>query len=395
MRSARSLSQEVTSVEAPMQPIWIEAALNGPWGRDRQPGAPVAVEEIVADARAAFDAGAAIIHVHAYDVVTGRQRDDWEIYARIIEGVRARCDAVVYPTLPLSGSDYAASAAARFAHVEELARRGLIEWTVIDPGSVNFLRFDQIDAPKRGFVYANPPDEVAHGLALAARARLHPGFAIYEPGFTRAGAALARAAGCPTPIYRFMFSDEFAWGAPPRATYLDAHLALLAECAPGAPWMVAGLGVDIRPLIGAAVQRGGHVRVGLEDAPWGSAIGNRQWVEAARRAIEAAGATTATPADVRRALAAPPAQDASAFDALKARLDSDLAAHRGDVPLRLGARLFAEFHARGLLEERVFKTAHPPLLTAIHPTYADRAVQRDDTLAPGAYAFGKSAPRGA
>ena len=25
---------------------WIEAALNGPWGRERQPGIPVAVEEI-------------------------------------------------------------------------------------------------------------------------------------------------------------------------------------------------------------------------------------------------------------------------------------------------------------------------------------------------------------
>jgi hypothetical protein len=48
-----------------MSKIWIEAALNGPWGRERQPAIPVTVDEIVADGLAAASAGAAIIHVHA------------------------------------------------------------------------------------------------------------------------------------------------------------------------------------------------------------------------------------------------------------------------------------------------------------------------------------------
>lgn len=49
-----------------------------------------------------------------------------------------------------------------------------------------------------------------------------------KPGFTRLGAALADATpGLPQPIYRFMFSDEFAWGFPTQERYLDAHLALL------------------------------------------------------------------------------------------------------------------------------------------------------------------------
>ncbi len=130
---------------------------------------------------------------------------------------------------------------------------------------------------------------------------------VYEPGFTRLGQALARDyPGLPTPIYRFMFSDEFAWGFPPRPACLDAHLALLAELAPEAPWMVAGLGVDIRPLIAPAVARGGHVRVGLEDAPWRSELSNGQWVEAAARAIRAAGAEPASAMDARVALAATP-----------------------------------------------------------------------------------------
>lgn len=291
-----------------MRKVWIEAALNGPWGRERQPGIPVAVDEIVADGLAAAAEGAAIIHVHAYDEATGRQNDDWQTYARIIEGIRARADVIVYPTIPLAGSDYAGDGAShRFAHTAELARRGLLEWTVCDPGSVNFLRFDEIAGGGEGFVYQNPVADIREGLRLSRAHKLHPGYAVYEPGFTRLGQALARDyPGLPTPIYRFMFSDEFAWGFPPRPACLDAHLALLGELAPEAPWMVAGLGVDIRPLIAPAVARGGHVRVGLEDAPWRSELSNGQWVEAAARAIRAAGAEPASAMDARVALAATP-----------------------------------------------------------------------------------------
>ncbi len=195
-------------------PTWIEAALNGPWGRERQPGIPVTVEEIVADGLAAAEAGAAILHLHAYDAATGRQRDDWEIYARIIEGIRARSDALVYPTIPLAGSAYADKAGrpgARYVHAEELARRGLIEIAVVDPGSVDFLRFDEAVRPGTGFIYRNEPEEVRAGLQICGRHRVRPGYAIYEPGFTRLGAALAKAEPyLPTPLYRFMFSDEFA-----------------------------------------------------------------------------------------------------------------------------------------------------------------------------------------
>jgi uncharacterized protein (DUF849 family) len=283
--------------------VWLEAALNGPWGRARQPGIPVTVAEIVADGLACAAAGAAIIHLHAYDAATGRQDDDWQIYARIIEGIRARADVIVYPTAPLAGSGYASDhASRRYSHTEELARRGLIEWTVCDPGSVNFLRFDEAATPDAGFIYQNPMDDIRDGLRICAEHRLHPGFAIYEPGFTRLGAAMARARPGPQPIYRFMFSDEFAWGFPPQQRYLESHLALLEEIVPGAPWMVAGLGVDVRPLIAVAVRRGGHVRVGLEDAPWRTPLGNRQWAEDAVRLIRAAGGEPATAAEVRASL---------------------------------------------------------------------------------------------
>ena len=287
-----------------MSSVWIEAALNGPWGRYRQPGIPLTVAEIVADGLAAADAGAAIIHVHAYDSASGRQRDEWETYARIIEGIRSKVDVIVYPTIPLAGSEFAASnAERRFAHTAELAKRGLIEWTAVDPGSVSFVRFDHARTSSDSFVYQNSLSDIREGLRVALEYHLHPGYAIYEPGFTRLGAALAHGvAKLPTPIYRFMFSEEFAWGFPPNPLYLEAHLQLLSDLVPGAPWMVAGLGVDIRPLIAAAVARGGHVRVGLEDAPWGTPLTNQQWVDEAVRLIRGSHREPASAAEVRVSL---------------------------------------------------------------------------------------------
>ena len=291
-----------------MPKVWIEAALNGASTRERQPAIPISVDEIVADGIAAANAGAAIIHLHAYDVATGRQRDDYDIYAPIIEGIRAKADVIVYPTLPITGSGYAGelrSARERYVHLERLAKNGLAEWGVIDPGSAVFTRFDEVARGEAGYTYFNPDDHFREGMRIAADHGVRPSYAIYEAGCTRLGAATAAAMPkVPTPVYRFMFAEEFCFGFPPRERYLDAHLALLEELTPGAPWMVAGLGVDIRPLIAPAVARGGHIRVGLEDRPWGVAETNRALVEEAVRLVRAAGGEPATAAEVRAACAA-------------------------------------------------------------------------------------------
>jgi uncharacterized protein (DUF849 family) len=283
---------------------WIEAALNGPWGRQRQPLTPIAPEEIISDGIECAQAGAGIIHVHAYDVESGQQHDDWEIYARIIEGIRSKIDVIVYPTIPLSGSSYAGTnAEKRFVHIAELAKRKLIEWTVLDPGSVNFARFDQIGRLSGTFIYQNPPEDLQEGIRIARQYRLHPSYAIYEPGFARLGAALAQdGSTLPAPVYRFMFSTEFAWGFPPKDIYLDSYLHLLDELAPASPWMVAGLGVDIRVLLPYAISRGGNIRVGLEDAPWGTDLTNRMWVDEAVRLLRSCGGEPAPSKAIRATL---------------------------------------------------------------------------------------------
>ncbi|HKU96909.1 MAG TPA: 3-keto-5-aminohexanoate cleavage protein, partial [Vineibacter sp.] len=176
--------------------VWLEVAVNGPWSRRYQPNIPITEDEIVNEAIACADAGAAIVHMHAYDPVTGRQRDDYEIYAPIIERIRASVDVVCYPTIPFAGSADSPSPLTptqRYAAVEALLKAGLIEWVGVDPGSTNLTHYAAIAAARPGFVYANPEDHIRHGLALAQRHARSPSYAIYEPGFLRLGAALHRA----------------------------------------------------------------------------------------------------------------------------------------------------------------------------------------------------------
>jgi uncharacterized protein (DUF849 family) len=291
-----------------MRKIWIEAALNGPWSRKLQPGIPDTIEAIIAEGVACAHAGATIIHTHAYDG-GGKQTFDWQVYARIIEGIREQVEVPVYPSYPpvmttnVDTGVAIADTTYRFAHIEALAARGLLEFAVVDPGSVNFTQIATTAAAKPADTYMNPEGHVRHALDFAARHGLHPAFAIYEPGFTRAGAALARAAGVKAPIYRFMFSEQFAFGFPPKPYALEAHLALLEDEAGAVPWMVAALGADIRPLIGATVARGGHVRVGLEDARLGTTRSNLAMVEEAVRMVREHGAEPATATEMRQALA--------------------------------------------------------------------------------------------
>jgi 3-keto-5-aminohexanoate cleavage enzyme len=284
--------------------VWLEVALNGPWTRQRQPGIPVTRAEIVEQAVACADAGAAIVHLHAYDEGSGRPREAYDLYAPVFEAIRSRRDVICYPTVPMGArpSQGPAEARARYEVVEGLGRAGLIEWAVVDPGSVTLATFAELRDGEDGFLYANSASDVRIGLELCGQHGLVPSYAIYEPGFLRTGAALRAAVpGSPSPVYRFMFSTAFTFGLPPTEWALDSYLRLLDASDPGAPWMIAGLGVELDGLWDAAMARGGHLRVGLEDAPPGCTRTNAEMVAEACHAVQQAGRPLATAAEVRRA----------------------------------------------------------------------------------------------
>ena len=283
---------------------WIEVALNGAWTRKLQPRIPVLAREIIDEGVACINAGAAIIHAHTLDPDTGRQNGDVDNCAAFMEGIRAQVDAIVYPTVV--GKPDPSNAAWLWDPAVELAKRGILEWGFLDPGSVNFCRFDNAEAGMGGNgVYINTNPALNAAARLAAKYKFHPAYACYEAGFVRHGALLHRLnPTMPVPIYRVMLSSGMTFSFPPEPWAVEAYAKLLATCAPGSPWMIAGLAVDVLPLIPSVVALGGGVRVGLEDAPFGIGRSNLELVGAAVEAIQKAGSEPATTAEVRAELAA-------------------------------------------------------------------------------------------
>jgi 3-keto-5-aminohexanoate cleavage enzyme len=286
---------------------WIEVAVNGAWTRKFQPGIPVTAQEVVNDGVACIKAGAAVIHAHTLDADTSRQNGDVDNCAAFMDGIRSQVDAIVYPTIV--GKPNQSDPAWLWRPTVELARRGILEWGVLDPGSVNFCRVDVGPSGLGGMggtgLYANPNNSLEMAAQLADEYKFHPAYACYEPGFVRQGALLHRQhPGMPVPVYRLMFSTGMTFSFPPVPWAVEAYAKLLELCAPGAPWMVAGLEVDVLPLIPTVVALGGGVRVGLEDAPLGTQRTNVELVEAAVNAIQKAGSEPATTAEVRAELKA-------------------------------------------------------------------------------------------
>ncbi|HLZ68625.1 MAG TPA: 3-keto-5-aminohexanoate cleavage protein [Dehalococcoidia bacterium] len=251
-------------------PVIIEAAINGGTPKRRNPHVPRSIDEIVDNALACIDAGAAIVHNHNDEPVNGTPVHAagpyLAAYARIRE---RRPDAILYPTMgsgTLGGAAHV-SMAERYAHVDELAKAGHLRMGLIDPGSVDLGGLDGDGLPAAiDAVYVNTYADVRHMVERCAAHRLGPSVSIFEPGFLRLALAYhARGALPRGALIKLYFGGGTpGFGLPPTAPSLAAYLALLDGT--GLPWSVAVLGGDVLGTIAEeAVRRGGHLRVGLED----------------------------------------------------------------------------------------------------------------------------------
>jgi 3-keto-5-aminohexanoate cleavage enzyme len=94
-------------------------------------------------------------------------------------------------------------------------------------------------------------------------------------------------------------------GAGPTPAALDAYLELLEPS--GLPWSVAVLGGDVVGcgLAELAIQRGRHVRVGLEDYAGPDERSNLYLLRGAVAVAEGLGRVAATTAQTRRILGVP------------------------------------------------------------------------------------------
>lgn len=287
-------------------PVIIEAAINGGTPKRANPNVPRSVDEIVASAFACLEAGAAIVHNHNDDaVVGGPGRHATEPYAKAWRQIYARYpDALLYPTMGSGGPH--TTIAERYTHIEELDRLGLTRMGLIDPGSVNLggLDPDGVPAATTG-VYLNTYADARYMMDYCRVHALAPSISIFEPGFLRLALAYHVAGRLPrgAMIKLYFGGGRPGFGLPPTRPSLDAYLAMLDGT--GLPWSVAVLGGDVtRGLAQLALERGGHVRVGLEDYAGPRQPRNEELVAEAVALVQAAGREVATPAQATQILGA-------------------------------------------------------------------------------------------
>jgi len=294
-----------------MPPVVIEVALNGATPKSRNPHVPTTPAEIAADALACLDAGATIVHSHPDDYsLTGAAAAE-----RYLEAwrpvIRARPDAILYCTVGIGGS-----IEARCAHVPPLATSGAMRMGVLDPGSVNLGSADADGLPG-GFdvLYANTFGDIRYVVEQLHALRLGPSVSIFEPGFLRTALAYHRAGRLPRgALVKLYFGGDsgyfpggagITFGLPPTARALDAYLELLEDC--NLPWAVAVIGGDVfdRDFARLVLERGGHLRVGLEDFAGSTTPTNVELVQQAVALARVVGRPIASPADTVRLLDLP------------------------------------------------------------------------------------------
>jgi len=268
------------------------------------PREPAAIAE---DALRCLEAGASIVHTHTHDPV----RPPAEAAALYLEAYRPilaeRPDAILYPTMGVGGS-----MVERYGHHEILARAGAIRAAVLDPGSVNLgsMGPDGLPLPL-DYVYVNGPNDIRHAMDVCRRHGLGPSLAIFEPGFLRVVLAAHRAGALPPgALVKLYFSEggylgggEPMFSPPPIPEALAMYLAMLEGTS--LPWAVAVLGGSLldSPLARTTLERGGHLRVGLEDEP--TAKGNAFLVERCRELAADVGRTLATTDEAAAVLGLP------------------------------------------------------------------------------------------
>ena len=275
-------------------PAIIEVAINGATTKERNPNVPRTPDEIAADALACIEAGAAIIHNHI-DLTGISEAEAAERYLEAWRVVLAeRPDALWYPTVhfgtPLS-----------LEHLIPIAASGLLRLGLTDPGSVNLGGLNDQGVPLGGLVYAHSFADIARAFDICRELQLGPSLAIYEPGFLRTTLAYWRAGRLPEgAMVKLYFSAERGplgapFGLPPTAKALEAYLEMLEGC--DLPWAVSAHGGDVvaTEVAPLALERGGHLHIGLEFYGGDRKPTNVELVAEAVELCEKSGRPVATP----------------------------------------------------------------------------------------------------
>jgi uncharacterized protein (DUF849 family) len=289
--------------------VIVTCALTGVLARREQcPHLPYSPVEIAEEARRAYEAGAAVVHIHGRDPETGEQSWSSDIYAQIKAEVQRRCPVIInFSTGGFNmGVEGDAEKQERLAYVWKTRP----EMAALNMGSMNYAKYSE----KRrdfvfDFVFPNPFSDILMAARAMREGGVKPELECFDLGHIHNAEPLLAMGALKGPL-QYSFILGVLGGVAPTAQNL-AHMA--AQIRPGDTWELIGISKVQWPLLMAALTLGGNVRVGLEDnfyldvAGTQMAQGNGPLVEKAVRLARDAGREPMSADEARAALGLPQA----------------------------------------------------------------------------------------
>ncbi len=278
------------------------------------PHLPVTPDQIAAEAVAAAEAGASILHLHARDPANGRPTADAEVFMRFLPRIKQATDAVV--NITTGGSSL-------MTLDERLAAplKAQPEMCSLNMGSMNFGLFPILDRPRewrhewepqlleatRHTIFKNTfadMEFILDKLGNGCGTRFE--FECYDVGHLYSLAHFRDRGLVEGPFFiQFVLGILGGIGADPENM---VHMKRIADKLFGDDYRfsVLAAGRHQMPLVSIAAAMGGNVRVGLEDSLYDGrtlAKSNADQVRRIRSILEGLSLEAASPAEAREMLA--------------------------------------------------------------------------------------------
>jgi uncharacterized protein (DUF849 family) len=271
-----------------MRPVVVAVAITGSVPRKKDnPAVPTTPPEQIESARAAFEAGATIAHIHVRNPDESPSSDP-ALFAEVQEGLRKHCPGMIVQfSTGGRGRDQAARGSALYLRPDMAS---------LSTGSVNFP----------SIVYENAPALVSDLASKMHAFGIRPEIEIFDLSHIHGARRLVEEGLMhDAPHVQFVMGVKNAM--PPEEHLLDILLSETRRALPKATWTAAGIGVNQSRVMDWALARGADaVRTGLEDnirlAKDRLAASNAELVEVAVALMAEHGARPATPSEARAAL---------------------------------------------------------------------------------------------
>ena len=272
-----------------MEKLIITAALTGGiHGKEANPALPEQPDEIIQDAYDCYNAGAAVVHLHARDKA-GKGVGNPQIFGEMNEGIRAKCPVVIQNTTGGPGIPIEKRITSLDAKPESAS---------LNMGSIVFFYQD------REVTFYNLRSEIETFGAEMIRRNIKPELEVYNPSMFGEVDNLIKKGLLQKPYYiNFVMGVGGMGGYPGTAENLTTMIKHLPD---GAIFNVTGIGRYQLAMNTMAILTGGHTRVGLEDNVFYKkgelAQSNAQFVERVVRLAKELGREVATPEEARKIL---------------------------------------------------------------------------------------------